>query len=120
MKRYFMSAVLFVFLAVGVAEPAPYLICDPNESVSGYVLTLDGSESRVPVQPGWAKDNKFYASDPGGGTPCHLIMDLAGVPEGEHKLEIRSYYGTWGVSEAVPFGFSKPTISKPQGTRLAK
>jgi len=104
------------------ANASPFLVCDFNSETLGYSVDMDGVIMIVPAQVGWIKANVLYLTDPGGTTTkCHVLLDLAALPVGTHVTKAQGEYGTWGVSAwSVPFSFPKPTLTPPQGARLAK
>jgi len=95
----------FCIFMAGSAFAAPYLVCDPQTNVTSYIVTLDGTETEVPAQ------------DLGNGT-VRLHFDLASVTEGEHHVEVRAK-NIWGVSDPVPFDFTKTLPALPSGFSIS-
>jgi hypothetical protein len=98
-----MAAVLFLICQ---AEAAPFLICNPQTGVEGYILDIDGNVTTEP------------AYDLGDDTVM-LHKDLADLPAGEHACTLKADYGVWGVSaESTPFLFTKPSMESPSVLEL--
>ncbi|MCK4718739.1 MAG: hypothetical protein KAT70_08730, partial [Thermoplasmata archaeon] len=72
---------------------APYLVCDPMENVTHFIVTIDGVEREV------------EAVDVGDGYVI-LKYDLTGVSNGTHDVTVKAK-NLWGQSVAVPFVFTR-------------
>ena len=84
----------------------PYLVCNPMNGVTEFEVSLDG----VP---------KISQTQNLGDGTVRLYHDVTGVDVGDHIVEVRARYGTWGWSDpTAPFGFSKPAIDSPTGLSL--
>lgn len=99
---------LFVAATVAVAAipaawafAAPFIVCDPaieGESVTGYVLTINGVDEDVDAP---------------------LRYDCAGLPDGNHDVTARAK-NAWGTSEpSVALNFTKALPSQPSAVGLS-
>ena len=91
----FMFSVLFALSAWA----APFLVCNPQENVTSYLVTMDGVEEEIPA----------YSM---GDDTTILHFDLAGITDGDHNCEVKSK-NVWGVSEPLPFSFNKAIPDSP-------
>jgi hypothetical protein len=104
MKTVFLTFV-FSALLVMSAWAAPFLICNPQTNVTSYMLTFDGVEQEV------------GAYDLGDDTVT-LHFDLCDIADGDHTGEVRAK-NIWGVSEALPFYFSKAVPECPSVVNIS-
>ena len=107
MKRLFLTGLIF-FLGVSVALAGPFLVCSPvpSDTVSCYLIKVDGGNSVVV---------------PAFGNPDGTVMlhyDLAGFSNGNHSLSIAAG-NIWGASTYVPFQFEKAVPIGPQNFQLS-
>jgi len=95
MKKLILAILLFTTPAMA----SPFLVCDPQVGVTGYVLLVNGVEVT---------------------TPAPLHYDLAGVPVGPNEISVRAY-NMWGESTPVPFEFVRPaSVGSPANIKLEK
>ena len=81
---------------------AVFLVCDAQIGVTHYALEINGA----PVITVEAVDNA-------------LRYDLTGLPDGLHDFTIRAK-NIWGLSDPIPFGFSKGVPAAPSGIGLSE
>ncbi len=89
-------ALLFPIFA-GVANAAPFLVCNPDPAATSYVVDIDGAETEVPA-------------------PLH--MDLDGVSAGEHQIRAKAR-NIRGDSAYTPFLTYPAECGVPSGLRLS-
>jgi len=101
MKKLIMAC-LMLALAVSV-EASPWLVCDPQEGITGYSVSMDGGE--------WM-DRPYELYD----ATCAKVMDLDGLAVGQHSVKVKAYAidPVWGrqESEAAPFDFARPGVQQ--------
>ena len=108
-KKFIVLVSTFMFVLFGVlcslVFSSPFLVCDPQTNVTHYVIIIDGNEHVVEAQ------------DLGDGT-VRLYYDLGGFSEGSHTIQVKAK-NLWGVSEPVPFEFTKSLPPTPTGLSLS-
>lgn len=72
---------------------APFMVCDPQENVTSYIVTMNGTSEEVQAQD--LEDNT-----------TRLYYDLEGIVNGVYDCNVTAR-SMWGDSEPVPFSFSK-------------
>jgi len=92
MKQTFFAVFISLVFAVS-AWAGPFLVTNPQENVTSYMVTIDGVTQEEP------------AFDLGDGTTI-LHFDLDAVTDGDHNCTVASK-NMWGESETLPFQFSK-------------
>ena len=99
--------ILFVLLFPVSAICAPFLVCDPQATVTYYKITGDGYwMANVPAQ-----------------VDGSIRSDLSTISIGTHNIQICACKTDviWGeeCSSTIPFTFTKPSLpSVPAGTKL--
>jgi hypothetical protein len=129
MKKKFLFALIWaavLCLFAGVAQAAPWLICDYDAYATKADIEIDGAVANgttpVSVLIGWVKaDGKLTFTDPGAGsTRVTVLWDMSAYPSGTHNVRARFNDPPWGVS-----GWSDPFVppgrpgGKPSGVRMA-
>ena len=92
----FVASVWFMFTP---AHAAPFLVCDPQENVTSYAVTMDDTTVTV------------LAQDLGDNTG-RLYYDLDGIENGSHNCTVKAK-NMWGESANTPFSFSKIQPESP-------
>jgi len=103
MKSLCLSVVSF-FLMCGMAQAAPFLVCDapdPTSQIISYVVYQDGVEVATPA-----------AENDGS-----LKMDLQTITPGVYTWTAKAV-NAWGQSEASDPYLSPSGATKPQATRM--
>lgn len=100
---------LLLGLLVGLAWPAPYIVCDPQSGVQYYKVS--GAS--------WVPTGNVPAQADGS-----IKMDIATAPVGTSNLSFVACKTTaeWGevCSTATPFSFTRPqSPTAPTGLKLA-
>jgi hypothetical protein len=99
---------LLVLVCAVSAHAAPFLVCDPQENVDEYVVTIDGVETVVPYATAGFDDGEFA-----------VLMDLEGIADGDHAVTVKAQ-NVWGESSTVPFAFLRILPGEPGGIDLHK
>lgn len=107
MKKLFvvLFALACIFLA-GTLHASPFLVCDPQPDATHYVVVFDGVEETIP-----------YNTDYPGGLV--ILKDLTGIADGPHNVEVWAK-NIWGLSDPVPFSFSKERPSPAVGISIVE
>ena len=94
-----------LFLTVGVCQAAPFLVCDPQEGVTKYVLDIDGVETTI-----------LTAQADGS-----LRYDMAAyINTGNHAVRAKAG-NIWGWSTySDPFNFDADTPNAVSGVGLSE
>lgn len=115
-KKYllmFLALVLAIALALFAVKvyAAPFLVCDCQDNVEWYVITID---SGTPIQ------STAVATDC-TGSQKRLSLDMAplSLADGQHSLTGYAA-NVWGQSTSVPFDFSKVVPGTQHGTGLSQ
>ncbi len=88
-----------LLLMIGMADAAPFLVCDAEPNVDSCVVEVDGVEFP---------------------TPYPLHYDLAGIATGNHTVRARFVNALWGASEwSDPLDFTRPSLGVPSGLGLS-
>jgi len=93
------AVILLTIAFLGMAWEAPFLVCDPQENITSYIVDLDGVITEEP------------AFGLGDGT-VRLYYDLGGIADGVHNCTVTAK-NVWGVAEPTPFSFSKIQPESP-------
>ena len=103
MKTFAIVLALCVsFVIVSPVCDSPFLVCDPQDGVTEYKVTLNGDpEITVPAQPDGS-----------------LSYDLAGLSEGAFTFSVKAA-NLWGVSDPSPFSSVKVLPQSPTSMRLS-
>ena len=92
--RLTIFAVIILGLAFwSIAQAAPFLVCDPQENVTSYIVTMNGVTE------------ESLAQDMGNNT-TRLHYDLEGITSGAYDCNVTAK-NMWGASAPVPFSFKK-------------
>jgi len=75
------------------------LVCDPQEGVDYYEVTIDGETQIVDA------------------IDTRLDLDVTNVTEGDHICEVAAC-NEWGCSTPTPFDFTKALPSAPTGVAI--
>lgn len=107
-----MRKTLFALLLLAsTAQASPWLVCDPQPGIDGYAWSLDGGE--------WS-EQPYTLLD----ADSAIVCDLKDVLKGNHTIQVKAFKNDslWGrmESETVPFGFARPSSSKPINMGLKK
>ena len=97
-----LAAAAIILLSVffwSIVQAAPFLVCDPQENITSYIVDLDGVIIEEP------------ALGLGDGT-VRLYYDLGGIADGVHNCTVTAK-NVWGVAEPTPFSFSKIQPESP-------
>ena len=94
MKRLLIAALVLLFAAT--AHATPYLVCDPQEGVTGYEIVDNGAT--LPMVAAQADGSLRY--------------DLAGIEKGEHSYQVKAC-NMWGCSEASGIVIIKTVPTAP-------
>ena len=94
------GAIIASLMLVGLAQAEPFLVCDPQENVDSYVLSVNGGEE---VQTPY---------------PLHYDLGPLNLSDGNNSLIVRAK-NVWGESASVPFDFTKGLSGSPQGVGLS-
>jgi len=103
MKKLLTFLVLSFTVAISTnATASPYIVSDDFQSdvVDVCVVTIDGSSTEVTPQST-------------GGTTSRCVADAEPLSDGSHTVTM-STKNVWGVSDPVPFNFTKtlpPTLT---------
>jgi len=106
MKTLFLIVAIVLLPAFAMANP--FLVCDPQTDVDEYEVIFDGAPTYVP-----------YAETDVGGETVVILMDLAGISNGNHHIEVNAR-NIWGHSVNVPFDFNKTVPGAPAGIGLRR
>lgn len=101
-----------IFLASGIwCNAEPFLVCDPYPvKPIGFIYVLDNStEVKVAYSEITTDDGERVA----------VVCDMAGAPEGDHKIIVRAY-NEWGQSDPVPFDFNRSAPGGPGNIRFRR
>lgn len=105
MKKIIATCFMVLFLFVSTASAAPFLVADAQPlSVLGYNLNVDGIDYTLPPT----------AVD---ASTVRIVYDLQGIAVGAHTTTLRART-IWGLSDPVPFGFSRDVPPVPTNIRL--
>lgn len=108
MKRLLILAII---LMASTVQASPWLVCDPQEGIDGYVWSLDGGE--------WT-ETSYDLYD----ATCAKVRDLADIQAGSHNIQVKAFRNDpiWGrlESDAVPFDFAKPSLGVSTNMGLKK
>lgn len=108
MKKLLLAMVVLLFAAP--AYGGPFLVCDPQEGVTSYLVT----------GPAWVPTEMVPAQPDGS-----LKMDLSSAPVGQSSLYVQAcdVDEVWGVQCSIssPFVFTRPGLpSTPANLGLSK
>lgn len=106
-KLFIILAIIFMATTV---LGSPYLVCDCQDNVDYYVITID---SGTPIQ------SPAVETDCTGGQK-RISLDMAplNLADGQHSL-VGKAANVWGESTPVPFDFSKGVPSTQSGIGLS-
>jgi hypothetical protein len=96
MKKLLTYLVLSFTLAVGTtAFAAPFVVSDSFQAdvVDVCIITVDGSSSEM-------------SASSTGTNEARCVYDVESVSDGSHTITMATK-NVWGVSEPVPFNFTK-------------
>ena len=90
--------VVGIVLMFSFAYASPFLVCDPDEKTTSYIVIMDG----------------------GGPVEVHapLHFDLGGIADGSHIVEVQGK-NLWGVSVPSPLEFTKQLPPSITNIRLS-
>ena len=109
MKKLILA--LAIMFMASTVWASPFLVCDCQDNVEWYVITIDGG---TPIQ------STAVATDCTGGQK-RLSLDMAplSIADGQHSL-VGYAANVWGQSTSVPFDFSKGLPSTQSGIGLSQ
>lgn len=105
MKRLFSALVVgAILLFATMVCAAPFLVCDPQNDATSYIVIINGIEEEV----------QYNEDGPDGSV---LLKDLGSTPDGNYTVAVKAK-NIWGQSIAVPFDFVKALPGVPSGVAL--
>lgn len=93
------TTILFLILTAAVATAQPFLVCDPypaENQPTQFIVKVDQSETVT----------DYSEITTSAGERVAVVVDLAGYPDGLHKITVRAK-NIWGESAPAPFEFNK-------------
>jgi hypothetical protein len=103
MKKLLFLTIIMALLVPAVAFGDPFLVCDPQETVTMYDMETNGTIT------------EDFTAEPDGSAK----IDLAGLADGEYTVRLRAK-NEWGVSDwSDPLAFTKAVPVAPGGLRVS-
>lgn len=103
MKKLLLCAALITLLVPALAFGNPFLVCDPQETVTMYDMETNGTVTE-----------DFTAETDGSAK-----IDLSGLADGDYTVRLRAK-NEWGVSEwSSPLSFTKAVPEAPSRLRVS-
>jgi hypothetical protein len=104
MKKAILMTLMMLLAIAGLAQAAPWAVCDPQADADGYAYSLDGGA--------WL--DVPYTEQTIAGTLVAVIVDLESVSVGQHNLQVKAFRNdTWGgrlESTSSFLDFERPAV----------